>query len=99
MNDYFASILKNDMRLYRKYDKAEAKYILSLSDNYELVDIDLPNSEEFHSFIRQLAQNDMCFDEWAKIVLTNYINSRKEQHEKISKHTKNMENRTNRKCR
>lgn len=93
MDNLIRDILRKDMNLYRKYDRAEASYVLKLKDDYELVDVDLNvDDETFEKFIKDLAQKNMCIDEWAKNVLTKMIEQKeKEKNEKISKYSKNME--------
>lgn len=91
MNDCIRDILRKDMNLYRKYDKAEAKYILSLDDKYELVDIEFEIDKEFEEFIKQLALNNICFDEWARDALIDFIKKQGGKNEKACKYTKNME--------
>ena len=80
MDDCIKDVLRKDMRLFRKYDKAQARYILSLSDDYEIIDVDLDlNDNELISFAVGLAENDMCFDEWAVNVIKEMIKQSKEE--------------------
>ena len=99
MNDWIRDILRQDMNLYRKYDKALARYILSLDDDYELIDLEI-DGEEFKNLIVELAKEDKCLDEWIKERLEEFIEKNKGvKNEEVSKYTENMEDRTNRRCR
>lgn len=80
MNDWIIEILRKDMNLFRKYDKAQAKYILSLDDDYELIDFEIEEENEdiFKELIIELAKKDMCLDEWFKEKLIELIKKEKE---------------------
>lgn len=83
MNDCIKNVLKKDMSLFRKYDRAEARYVLNLKNDYELVDLKLDlDEEEFSTFINSLAKENMCFDEWANLMLKKLIKQDRRPHEK-----------------
>ena len=63
MNNCLTNALRKDMNLYRKYARAEAKYILSLGKNFALMDIELDIDDiTFNKFIEKLAKEGICLD-------------------------------------
>ena len=94
MQDSIRNILKDDKKLLIAYEQSEARYLLSLKDDYETIDIDIDLDEnEYSTFIKALAKYNMCFDQWAlnKLKETLIIEEMKKINEKTCKHSENME--------
>jgi len=95
MQDLIRDFLKDDEKLLKNYEKAEAQYILSLKDNYvfEEFEVDL-DQKQLKKFIRLLAKQNLCLDEWVLFQLKDWIitNEMEKNDEKVSKHSKSRKN-------
>lgn len=74
MNDIIRDALKDEPDLLRRYERNEARYILSLPEDYVTMDIDFGiEKEEFVRFVIALAELDLTVDEWAAFKLKELI--------------------------
>lgn len=101
MEEIVKILLKDDKELYKKYLKAERRYYKKLGDKYSTIKMEIDLDEKvLKNLFKSLAKTNICFDELMTCLLkAEIVRKEMEEYEKTSKHTKNMEHRTNRRCR
>lgn len=74
MSNIIRDFLISKPDLLRRYERSEARYILSMRDDYATMDIDLDISkDEFMHLVLALAELDLSIDEWIAFKLKEII--------------------------
>ena len=78
MNDTIRAYLTKRPELLRRYERNEARYILQLPKNYDILNIDFNLEEaDMEKLVLALAELDWTIDEWVSFKLKELILSDK----------------------